>query len=140
MLKRLFGSKPQASTTTAPAQAVAELLFEIARSDLGIASSELSAIRKHLTQAYGLAEAQLDVLMAQAQAQVEHAISLHDTVKTVNEMLSPDDKAGLIGALWQVAYADGKIDPYEEALLRRLADLLHVSHSVFIREKLKTQT
>lgn len=135
-LRRLFGNKP--TPPPSAAQAVAELLLEIARADLSTTASEIGLIRSHLGKAYGLNDPQLDSLMAEAEARVERSVSLHDTVQTVNQRLSAEDKAQLIGALWQVAYADQRLDPHEEALLRRLADLLHVPHSVFIREKLKT--
>lgn len=136
-LKRLFARTRSDDPSPSLALAVAQLLIEIARADLGIASSEMAAIRAHLKQAYGLNDTQLDGLVAQAQTHVDQAVSLHDTVKALNDSLNADDKARLIGALWHVAYADQRLDPYEEALLRRLADLLHVPHSVFIREKLQ---
>ncbi|MEK6805017.1 MAG: TerB family tellurite resistance protein [Pseudomonadota bacterium] len=139
MLKRLFGRKPAPATAPSPQQAVAQLLLEIARSDLSITHSEMQVIRVHLSQAYGLTEAQLDALIEKAETHVEQAVSLHDTVKTVNALLSADQKSGLIRGLWRVAYADQRLDAHEEALLRRLADLLYVEHAVFIREKLTAQ-
>lgn len=138
-LKNLFRKAP----TQAPAGdlrlAVAELLLEIARSDAQVGAAELQTIRTHLASAFGLEAAQLDSLMDQAARNVEQAISLHDTVRHVNERYTPEEKTPLIRALWQVAYADQRLDAYEEALLRRLADLLYVPHSIFIREKLASQ-
>lgn len=137
-LKKLWTRRGRAPAPPSPALAVAQLLMEIARADLGIDSREMSTIRAHLAQAYRLRDSQLDDLVSQAQAHVEQSVSLHDTVSIINDSLSADAKAQLIGSLWRVAYADQQLNPYEEALLRRLADLLHVPHSVFIREKLKT--
>jgi uncharacterized tellurite resistance protein B-like protein len=37
--------------------------------------------------------------------------------------------------LWLIAYADGVIDKYEEAAIRKASELLYVSHSDFIRAK-----
>ena len=37
--------------------------------------------------------------------------------------------------LWEVAYADGRIDKYEEHLLRRLVDLLHIPMADYIRAR-----
>lgn len=135
-LGRLFQSadKPQGS----PQLAVAQLLFEIARADLGVRPEEMSAIRRHLGEAFQLTPAALDDLLSRASEKTEQAISLYDTVETVNRTLDAAQKASLIGGLWQVANADHQLDPYEEALLRRVADLLYVPHSVFIREKLRT--
>ena len=138
-MKRLFGASEKPARLPEPHLAVAQLLLEIARSDSSITLSEMTVIRAHLSQAYGFDEKQLDELIVKAEANVEQAVSLHDTVKTVNGALSAEEKAGLMHALWQVAYADQRLDAHEEALLRRLADLLYVPHSVFIREKLATR-
>ena len=37
--------------------------------------------------------------------------------------------------LWRVAYADGKLDKYEENIIRRIADLIHIRHSEYIKCK-----
>jgi uncharacterized tellurite resistance protein B-like protein len=117
--------------------AVAQLLLEIARADRQADEQELGVIREHLGHAFGLTQAQLDAALATAREHVEHAVSLYETVETVNRELDAGQKAALMGALWGVAFADGRVDPYEESLLRRLADLMYVPHSVFIREKLR---
>ena len=38
--------------------------------------------------------------------------------------------------LWRVAVADGEISKYEDYLIRKIADLIHLPHSEFIRAKL----
>jgi uncharacterized tellurite resistance protein B-like protein len=38
--------------------------------------------------------------------------------------------------MWKVAYADGELDKHEENIIRRIADLLHIRHSEYIRCKL----
>ena len=38
-------------------------------------------------------------------------------------------------AMWRVAFADGHLDKYEENIIRRVADLLHIRHSEYIRCK-----
>ena len=138
LLERLFGERAAADPAQAQRLAIAQLLFEIARADLDIQPAEMVAIRRHLGTAFSLAPAALDNLVAEGAAKADRAISLYDSVEAVNRALDPAQKAELIGALWRVAQADGQIDPHEEALLRRLADLLYVPHSAFIREKLRT--
>lgn len=135
-LGRLFRSDVDAGDAQAPRLAIAQLLLEIARADLSADATEIAIIRTHLARAYSLDDAALDVLMATAKARMEESVSLYDTVKILNESLSIENKSELIRELWQVAYADGRLDPYEEALLRRLSELLYVPHSTFIREKL----
>jgi hypothetical protein len=39
-----------------------------------------------------------------------------------------------------VAYADQHLDRYEDHLVRKVADLIHVRHSDFIRTKLEVRS
>ena len=48
-----------------------------------------------------------------------------------------EDKLMLLRNLWRIAYADGYLDKYEEHLIRKISDLIHVSHSDFINIKLE---
>ena len=116
--------------------AIAELLMEIARADLKVGTAELGIVHAHLRTAYGLSDEEIESLSVLAQSRVEQAVSLHDTVGQVNDALDPEQKRELLRTLWQVAYADGRLDPYEEALLRRLSELLYIPHRIFIQEKL----
>lgn len=135
-LKSFFQENKNISTDEDARLAIAQLLIEIARADTDTASIEIDTIRGYLRHAYGLDEASLDALVRTASERVDKAVSLHETVEVLNRSLDLDRKSALIRVLWQVAYADGHLDPYEESLLRRLADLLYVPHSNFIREKL----
>jgi uncharacterized tellurite resistance protein B-like protein len=47
------------------------------------------------------------------------------------------EKNNIIENLWRVAYADSYIDKYEEYYIRKIADLLHISHSNYIKAKLE---
>jgi uncharacterized tellurite resistance protein B-like protein len=38
-------------------------------------------------------------------------------------------------AMWEMAYADGNLDKYEDYIIRKVADLIYVPHSEFIRAK-----
>lgn len=134
-LKALLGDE-KAADPLAPRLAVAQLLLELARADFAQDHEEIALIREHLARAYDLDAAQLDDLLRRANERVTHYVSLHESLAAVNESLSPEEKRELLGMLWRVAYADGKLDKHEEALLRRLSELLFLSHADFIREKL----
>jgi uncharacterized tellurite resistance protein B-like protein len=74
--------------------------------------------------------------MERAQGAEREAVSLYDYVRTINERFDPAGKYQLMEMLWQVAWADGRLDPHEEHLLRKLAGLLYVSDADYIRAKL----
>ncbi len=38
-------------------------------------------------------------------------------------------------AMWEMAYADGDLNKYEDHIIRKVADLIYVPHSEFIRTK-----
>ena len=42
-----------------------------------------------------------------------------------------------IEAIWQLVYADGRLDCYEEALMRQLGSLIGLSHRQLIEAKLR---
>jgi uncharacterized tellurite resistance protein B-like protein len=49
--------------------------------------------------------------------------------------MSMEERVQLVEQLWLIAHADGVIDKYEEAAIRKASELLYVSHSDFIRAK-----
>ncbi|HSW13865.1 MAG TPA: TerB family tellurite resistance protein [Solimonas sp.] len=118
--------------------AVAVLLLETARADFEHAEQELQAARHILAEMFSLDQTALDRLMTQAEAEARLAVSLHGFVTELNRTLDGAAKTGLIGSLWRVAHADGQVHPQEEHLIRRLADLLHVPHHEFVRQRLAT--
>ncbi len=115
--------------------AAAALLVEIARADFDYSEDEQGAIRGALQTALALREDEVDELIEFARAEAEEATSLHQFTRLVNDSHSIDDKRNLMVDLWRVAYADGRLDAFEEHLLRRIADLLHLRHSEFMQAK-----
>jgi uncharacterized tellurite resistance protein B-like protein len=136
VLGRFLGKTPQERVAVSPKLAVAELLLEMTRADYAADAAEVATVRELLRRAYELADDELDALLQEAGDHLRRSVSLYDTVASLKDALSQEERQKLIGMLWRVAYADGKLDKYEEALLRKLCDLLYVPHSAFIREKL----
>lgn len=116
--------------------AIAVLLLECARADFDSSAVEIEAVRSALAGRFGISGEELEGLIGDAGREVRQAVSLHDYVSRLNRELSAEDKRSVLGMLWRIAWADGRVDPQEEALVRRIADLLYVSHAVFVQEKL----
>ncbi|MGQ0699542.1 MAG: TerB family tellurite resistance protein [Panacagrimonas sp.] len=119
--------------------ATAVLLLECARADFEHSDAEFCEVRRLLADKFGLVSAELDRLIGDAGSEAREAVSLHGPVARLNAELSQQDKRELMSWLWRVAGADGHIDAHEEHLLRKLADLLHLSHADYIRTKLEVQ-
>lgn len=117
--------------------AVALLLAELARADNRVEACEESVIEKLLAQRFGLEPPEARALMEQAAVHDETAISLYDYVQALNSRLEYHERCEVIEMLWAVALADGSLDPMEEHRLRKIAGLLYVSDSDFVRAKLQ---
>ena len=117
--------------------AAAALLVDVARSDYRRAPQEQQALRDALKKRFGLDAAAVDSLLQRAETESQHAVGVYPFTTLVNEQCDEAEKVDLVRQLWQVAAADGDIDKYEDHLIRKIADLLYVSHSQFIRTKLE---
>ncbi len=72
------------------------------------------------------------------QAQRE-ATSLFQFTDLIRDHYSYPQRVALIEAMWRIALADNRLDRYEEHLIRKVAELLYVSHRDFIGAKLHVQ-
>lgn len=115
--------------------AAAALLIEVARADFEFDDDEQQTIETLLEQTLDLAPDEITELVRLAHEEAHEATSLHQFTRLIHESHTLDEKKQLMEALWRVAYADGRLDKYEEQLLRRIADLLHLRHGEFMRAK-----
>ena len=117
--------------------AAAALLLEVSRADFEIQDEELTEIANALQRKFSFTDEAAKNLMKLALAEQENYVSIHPFVKIINEGCTQDEKKMLLQDLWRIAYADNRLDKYEEYHIRKIADLLYIPHSVFIQTKLK---
>jgi len=129
-------TSPKTSSKHDTSLAVAALMTEVMRMDGRLDNSEKQHIMLKLKQRFALNNADIETLMQQAQQQTEQAVDLHQFTSVAVKSFSTDERIHILAELWQVAMADGHIDPYEEQLIRRIADLLGLHHSQFIQAKI----
>ncbi|HSN16929.1 MAG TPA: TerB family tellurite resistance protein [Gammaproteobacteria bacterium] len=115
--------------------AAAALMVEMSRSDFDEAEVELGLAKDLLAERYSLGPADAAALVQAAQKESDHSASLFRFTHLVNQHLDPAEKQQLMAMLWDVAYADGRLDKHEDALMHKLADLLYVPLADLIREK-----
>lgn len=120
--------------------AAAALLFEVARADAQIKEEERVALRAAVRDVFGLSGAEADELLALAEDESRAAASLYEFTRLVDTGFNPEQKVRLVELLWSIGFADREKDAHEEHLVRRIADLLHVSHSAFIAAKIQART
>jgi uncharacterized tellurite resistance protein B-like protein len=118
--------------------AVAALLVEILRADFDVSADERRQVLGSLQRMLELDPVACEELLALAEAQIDQSHDLYQFTSAINRAYSPEDKLRLLEELWRVAHADERLNKYEEHLIRRIADLLHVRHSEFIATKLRS--
>ena len=119
--------------------ATAALLVEMARADFEESNDEMLFVKKMLADHFDLTEDESHALLKQASQRADHAISLHEFTRLLHEELDDTEKQQIVELLWRVAYADGKLDKYEDHLVRKVADLLYIPHAEFMRLKNKVR-
>ena len=113
----------------------AALMIEVASIDQNFSSSELEALNYILRCEFGLTDNEVQSLIALAKSARDDASSLYPFTKLINDQFDVSQKYKLITSMWQIAFADGNLDKYEESIIRRVADLIYLPHSEFMRAK-----
>ncbi|WP_369854666.1 TerB family tellurite resistance protein [Candidatus Thalassolituus haligoni] len=140
MLKKLLklfteDNQPAADKHTLDLSAAA-LLVEVMRADHTIDADEQHELSQVLNELFQLTANEISELLQQAEHASEQASDLFQFTDVVHKHFSTEQKFDLLTGLWRIAYASAGIDKYEEHIIRRIAELLYMPHSEFIRAKL----
>ena len=120
-------------------KACSALLIEVAYADKIFDDSEITSLKESLKETYNLDDKIIDELIADSKKTVDESTSLYEYTRVVNDEFSYTDKLELLSRIWKLAFADGNLDKYEDHLIRKISDLIHVSHSDFIKIKLENR-
>jgi len=111
------------------------LLCEVMRADGHLDESEQNLLTSMIAKQFTLPTDEVTALIKQAITLSENAIDFHQFTSKINHHYSPQEKTHIVTLLWQLAMADGDVASIEEHIIRRIADLLHLSHAEYIRAK-----
>ena len=89
---------------------------------------------------FALGDEEVSELFDHGEDRARSATSLYEFTGLINAHFDAVNKERLIRMLWDVAVADGQVDRHEDHLVRKVADLIHVPHSVFVRTKHEAMT
>ncbi|MEJ2132634.1 MAG: TerB family tellurite resistance protein [Gammaproteobacteria bacterium] len=137
-LKQLLGEELQTDAEQEEDElrfALAALVFEVVWADHDIDARELDALKKGLIDGFGIDEERVEALAAHARERLGETTSIYPFTRLVMERSSEAERRELVTLLWQVALADDILDKYEEYTIRKIADLLYLSHADFIAAK-----
>ena len=119
--------------------ACAALLIETALADKVFNEEELISMQQTLNKVYKVDENHIEELINESKKKVSESTSLYEYTRLINDLCDYEDKIRLINNLWSIAFADQQLDKYEEYLIRKISDLLYVSHKDFIEQKLRVK-
>ena len=104
----------------------AVLAYEIARSDGDIGNEELVLLMEEIKAISKKVGKDQNEILRIIEIYSKDSVSFFEFVKDINLNYSKEQKHSLLQFMWEIAYADGKLDVNEERLIRRLADLIKI--------------
>lgn len=121
--------------------AIAALLVNVAGTNDQFGPDEKQQLQDILTDHFGLKSSEAEELINTGLRENENAVDLHRFVRVINADLKHEKRKDILYYAWQIVLADGKIDPYEDNLIRKLGPLLGISRqdSVAMREKIMNE-
>ena len=137
-LKKLFAapeSENQEPDNHQLAVAATALMVQLSRADHNEDERELQTIVDCAVKAHQVTRDEAEAILQDALDHADDATSMYEFTGQINEHLDQNAKQSLLESIWRVAFADGRIDKYEEHLIRRMADLLHLNHREYMQAR-----
>ena len=115
------------------------LMLETSMADDLLDESEIKTLKATLINDFKLEETEIDELIEISKKNVDDSTSLYDFTRDINDNFESQERIKLIESMWKIAYADGNIDKFEEHIIRKVSNLIYVSHSDFIKAKISAK-
>jgi uncharacterized tellurite resistance protein B-like protein len=109
--------------------AVAVLLHEARRADYEEGADETAPAERALAELFGLGQGEAAALLEEGRAKAQQLNSFYAPVSVIKREFSLEDRIRLVEHLWRVAYADRRLDYYEDHYVRKIAHLLYVPNT-----------
>jgi uncharacterized tellurite resistance protein B-like protein len=106
--------------------AAAALLIHAAMIDGEMSETERTRLVAVIMLRFGLDETAAHELVTAATAAEQRAVDLYRFTSLLNRSLDEGGRQQIIEMMWQIAHADGRVTEFEDNLIWRAADLLHV--------------
>jgi uncharacterized tellurite resistance protein B-like protein len=107
--------------------AAAALLVHAAEIDGDMSPTERDKLRAVIKRRFELDEAQTDELVLEATAAEHEAVDLYHFTSLINRSLNEAGRARIVEMMWEIVFADGRVNEFEDNLIWRAADLLGIS-------------
>ena len=117
--------------------ATAALMIEMMRADSEISDEEQKTITDTIRSKFNLSAEETETIIKLAEEEITKATGYFEFTSLINKGYTYDQKIKVVEHLWEVAFSDTVLDKYEEHMVRKIADLIHVAHKDFIDAKLR---
>ena len=129
MFNNLFSKKKSIEQISFPEVDVAlRLMFEMAMIDGTLDKAELELIKRRVRE-IAPEDTTISSVIKKMIDQSMDSVSLYPTVKKINDDYNREEKEELLKVLWQLVAVDKVIDPYEENLYFKIAELIRIQRS-----------
>lgn len=131
-LRRLFDSAEADTPALERRQlhvAVAVLLHEARRADYAEGDKESDTAEQALAELFGLDRPESAALLEEGRAKAQQLTSFYAPVSVIKREFSLEERIRLVEHLWRVTFADGRLNPYEDHYVRKIAHLLYVPNT-----------
>ncbi|MEJ2362305.1 MAG: TerB family tellurite resistance protein [Gammaproteobacteria bacterium] len=119
--------------------AAVALLVEVMMADNQIDENEKQQLLKSTMSLLQLTREESEELIDRAITKHKELVSLYDLTRVINLKFEQARKLELLDHMWRIAYSDCQWDKYEEHIIRKVADLLYISHKDFVHARVKAQ-
>jgi len=146
LVKKFFGksshdnsSNQRRQTTHDIRIATCALLLEMSNIDGEFSELERENIISILKNDFDLSDEYTTTLLEASNEELKGSIDLWQFTNLINQNYSMEEKIRVIETVWDIVYADGKLDKHEDYLVHKLANLLRLTHKQLIEAKLKVK-
>ena len=135
------GAKGKAAKDDDPRIAAAALMYHVMNADGVRHDAEWERIKDLLGEAYDLTGDALDELAQAGEAADLEAVDLYQFTSLLNRSCDDEGRRKVVEMMFQVAYADGQLSEFEDNIVWRASELMHVPSRdrVTIRRQVREQ-
>ncbi len=145
IIKKILGNKQgrieiaEAESLDRTQLAACVVLLEAAYADFECTDEELDHVMQTLQAEFGVSKEYAQELLDMAHQERSQAIDLWQFTNRINQEFSKDEKRAVLEGVWRIIYADGELEKHEDQFVRKLTNLLRLSHKDMIDAKLRTR-
>ncbi len=121
--------------------AAAALLVHVAATDANFDGQERAKLRNLLAERFDLDADDADALIESAVSADREAVDLYQFTSLINRSCDDEGRRKIVEMMFQIAYADGQLSEFEDNIVWRASELMHVPsrERVTIRAQVRTQ-